>query len=212
MSGLIHRHHRGSGTADGSVCRGVVRRHLAREVAVHSSDRYPRRRVRREARSGERHSGVGRRDAGRRDRQWPTDQVPTIFEDVATVGLKFIIKDMGNPGGEASPSKVNQIMVNRYRVVYRRADGRNTQGVDVPYTFDGAITLTVDESAKLTSFALVRIQAKEEEPLKSLAGGGGRVAIATIADVTFYGHDMAGNAVQQTGSISINFADWGDPD
>jgi hypothetical protein len=139
-------------------------------------------------------------------------KVPTIFEDLGTVGLKFIIKDMGNPGGEASPSKVNQIMVNRYRVVYRRADGRNTQGVDVPYAFDGAITVTVDESGKLTSFALVRIQAKEEDPLRALAGGGGRIAIATIADITFYGHDMAGNPVQQTGSMGINFADWGDPD
>jgi hypothetical protein len=139
-------------------------------------------------------------------------KVPTIFEDLATAGLKFVIKDMGNPGGEASPSKVNQIMVNRYRVVYKRADGRNTQGVDVPYAFDGAITVTVDESGKLVSFALVRIQAKEEEPLRSLAGGGGRVAIATIAEITFYGHDLAGNPIQQTGSIGINFADWGDPD
>jgi hypothetical protein len=139
-------------------------------------------------------------------------KVPTIFEDIATAGLKFIIKDMGNPGGEANASKVNQIMVNRYRVVYKRADGRNVQGVDVPYAFDGALTSTVDESGKLVSFVLVRIQAKQEDPLRALAGGGGRIAIATIADITFYGHDLAGNPVQQTASIGINFADWGDPD
>jgi hypothetical protein len=139
-------------------------------------------------------------------------KVPTIYEDIATAGLKFIIKDMGNPGGEASPTKNNNIVVNRYRVVYKRADGRNVQGVDVPYAFDGAVTATIDDSGKIVSFALVRIQAKQEQPLKALAGGGGRVAIATIADVTFFGHDMAGNPVQQTGSISINFADWGDPE
>ena len=31
------------------------------------------------------------------------------------------------------------------------------------------------------------------------------------ADVTFYGADQAGNPVQVTGSIGINFANYGDP-
>ena len=60
-------------------------------------------------------------------------------------------------------------------------------------------------------FALVRAQAKVEAPLKSLAGGGGAALISTIADVTFYGKDQTGNDVAVTGSISVNFADWGDP-
>jgi hypothetical protein len=29
--------------------------------------------------------------------------------------------------------------------------------------------------------------------------------------VTFYGTDQAGNEVQATGSISVNFSDWADP-
>ena len=32
----------------------------------------------------------------------------------------------------------------------------------------------------------------------------------TIASVTFYGYDQAGNAVAVTGLISVNFADWAD--
>ena len=41
--------------------------------------------------------------------------------------------------------------IDRYRVSYRRADGRNMQGVDVPYTFDSAVTFTVPtQGASLT--------------------------------------------------------------
>jgi hypothetical protein len=58
---------------------------------------------------------------------------------------------------------------------------------------------------------LVRAQAKLEAPLKALAGGGGSIIISTIAQVTFYGRDQAGNDVSVTGQISVNFADWGDP-
>jgi hypothetical protein len=60
-------------------------------------------------------------------------------------------------------------------------------------------------------FVLVRAQAKLEAPLMALRGAGGGLIISTIAQVTFYGHDQAGNAVSVTGAISVNFADWGDP-
>ena len=35
--------------------------------------------------------------------------------------------------------------------------------------------------------------------------------ISTIADVTFFGKDQTGRDVTVTGSMSINFADWADP-
>ena len=56
------------------------------------------------------------------------------------------------------------------------------------------------------------MQAKAEPPLKSLQGQGGANVISTIADVTFYGKDQTGNDVAVKGSISVNFADWGDPE
>jgi hypothetical protein len=94
-----------------------------------------------------------------------------------------------------------------------RADGRNTPGVDVPYPFDGAATVTVppDGTAEL-NFTLVRIQAKLEAPLAALQGMGGAIAISTIANVTFYGRDQVGNEISATGSIGVTFADWADPD
>jgi hypothetical protein len=135
----------------------------------------------------------------------------TIFEDAGRVTFALALKNIGSPGQPTAPTTNNYITVTRYRVEFRRTDGRNTPGVDVPYSFDGAGTVTVTESGSSMVFALVRAQAKLESPLKNLAGAGGAGLISTIADVTFYGKDQTGNDVAATGSISVNFADWGDP-
>jgi hypothetical protein len=137
--------------------------------------------------------------------------VPTIFEDFGSVTFSLGLKDPGTTNSPTRPSTANFITVDRYRVEYFRADGRNTPGVDVPYGFDGAVTLTVTGPGGGTSFTLVRNQAKSEAPLQALAGGGGAVAISAIARVTFYGHDQTGREVSVTGQISVTFADWGDP-
>ena len=139
-------------------------------------------------------------------------KVPTVFEDIGQVQLRILLKDQGNPGATAGVSNINMITVNRYRVVYKRADGRNVPGVDIPHAFDGAFTATITNTPVQLTFTIVRVQAKLEAPLKALIAQGGQVAISTIADVTFYGHDQAGNEVECVGSISVNFADWGDPE
>jgi len=137
-----------------------------------------------------------------------------IFEDVGLVTFRLALKDIGQPGSVAAPTVNNAITVTRYRVSYRRTDGRNTPGVDVPHPFESAGTVTVLDSAEL-AFQLVRLQAKLEPPLIQLAdnqgGPGGGVAITAIADVTFYGRDQTGNDVSVTGSIGVTFADWADP-
>lgn len=135
----------------------------------------------------------------------------TVFEDAGRVTFSLGLKNVGSEGQPASPTTNNFITVNRYHVEFRRSDGRNVPGVDVPYAFDGAGTVTVGDSGATMIFALVRAQAKVESPLKSLAGAGGAALISTIADVTFYGRDQTGNDVQAIASISVNFADWGDP-
>jgi hypothetical protein len=120
------------------------------------------------------------------------------------------MKDIGLYGANG-PSRNNYITVNRYRVTYKRSDGRNTPGVDVPFGFDGAGTVTVTDQDAGLAFVLVRVQAKLEPPLMNLRNGGGADTISTIADITFYGRDQAGNDISVTGSISVNFADWADP-
>lgn len=135
----------------------------------------------------------------------------TVYEDPGQVTLRLGMKDPGTTDSPTVPSPTNEITVSRYHVTYTRADGRNTAGVDVPYAFDGAATGTVTSSGTTLTFVLVRGQAKLEAPLKALAGLGGSVMISTIAQVTFYGRDQAGNDVSVTGLISVNFADWADP-
>ncbi len=135
---------------------------------------------------------------------------PTVFEDVGEVTLRMAMKDQTVLS--TGPTNNNEITITNYHVTYVRSDGRNGQGVDVPYAFDGAATATVSmDGAIAISFVVVRAQAKKEAPLAALVGGGGAVIISTLAQVTFYGHDQAGNAVSVTGSMSVNFADWGDP-
>ena len=136
---------------------------------------------------------------------------PTFYEDGGELEAHIAMKDVGALDNPTEPSDINLITVNRYHVRYIRADGRNTPGVDVPYAFDGAATGTFGTSSSSISFVLVRAQAKREAPLLALRGLGGSQLISTIAEVTFYGKDQAGNAVSATGQISVNFADWGDP-
>ena len=139
--------------------------------------------------------------------------VATVFQDAGRATFHLALKDPGSAGLPTSPSSANTVSFTRYRVEYRRADGRNTPGVDVPYGFDGGMAVAIaGENASVGQLTLVRAQAKEEAPLRALIGGGGARTISTIAEVTFYGTDQAGRAVSVTGHINIDFSDWSDPD
>lgn len=137
-------------------------------------------------------------------------QVPTIFNDLGRVKMSMVLRDLGGAANPSAPSSLNQITISRYRVSYRRADGRNTPGVDVPYAFDSALTFTVPASGEVSaSFDIVRHTAKKEAPLAALGENG--VLVNTIAEVTFYGRDQAGNEVAATGTIGITFGNFADP-
>jgi hypothetical protein len=134
----------------------------------------------------------------------------TIFNDAGQVTMSIILKDPGTPEAAASPSAINQVTFNRYRVVYRRTDRADggVPGVDVPFPFESAVTFTVPQSGQATAgFNLVRQTAKLEAPLMALRRGS--VLMSMIADVMFMGRDQAGNDVVVTGSIGITFGDFG---
>lgn len=137
----------------------------------------------------------------------PTTHAQSIAPDQGQVTFALALKDPGSSSNPNTPSPNNYITLTQYHVEYVRSDGRNVQGVDVPYAFDGAVTSTVNGTATV-GFTLVRIQAKQEAPLQALAGGGSAVTITTIAKVTFYGHDQTGREVSVTGNIEVDFADW----
>ena len=135
----------------------------------------------------------------------------STLNDMAEVEMRVILKDPGAPGVTVNPTLLNAVTITRYRVEYRRTDGRSVQGVDVPYAFDSAMTITVpSDGTGTTTFQLVRHSAKEESPLRALSSNFD--IISTIAYVTFYGHDQAGNDVSASASIGIDFGNFADPD
>jgi len=135
------------------------------------------------------------------------DNANTVFSDSGRVTMRVIGKD---------PTDVlslgSSITFNRYLVTFRRSDGRNTPGVDVPFPFDSAVTFTVTPGSQSTtaSFELIRHTAKFEAPLLGLRNS--LSIIATVADVTFFGRDQGGREVSATGSIGIQFGNFADPD
>ena len=141
-----------------------------------------------------------------------TVRVATIFNDFGQATMRIISKDAGTGAISLNPTPWNSVTINRYRVTYTRSDGRNTPGVDVPFPIDGAVTATLTPTPITVPFEVVRHQAKLEQPLRSLAGFGGRLFITTIAEVTFYGSDPYGNDVQAKGNFTVNFSDFADPD
>jgi hypothetical protein len=137
----------------------------------------------------------------------PVTGSPTVFNDLGQASLTLQRKDQGAPGSPTTPSPANAVTLTQYHVKYIRTDGRNVQGVDVPFEFDGGLGITVSGSATV-GFELVRHQAKIEAPLKALANN--FQIISTIAEVTFYGHDQNGREVSVSGRIDVSFADFGD--
>jgi hypothetical protein len=132
---------------------------------------------------------------------------PTIFGDSGEATMHIALKDPGTSTAPSSPTEVNAITITRYHVDYIRADGRNTPGLDVPYGFDGAVTVTVSGTTTF-GFQLVRVAAKEETPLVQLKVS--KSVITAIARITFFGHDQAGNEVTATGTIQVDFGNYGD--
>ena len=103
---------------------------------------------------------------------------PTVFADAGQANVAVQMKDLGG----LAPTAINAITITQYHVKYFRTDGRNTEGVDVPYAFDGAVTATIPAgSSSSVGFTLVRNQAKLEAPLRALAQN--FQVISTIAEV-----------------------------
>ena len=135
-------------------------------------------------------------------------QVPTIFSDNGAASISVDLKD---PTSTTGPTSTSQVTFSRYRVEFIRADGRNQPGVDVPYGFDSAVTVTAAPGTPGTvSFEMIRHTAKTEAPLVALANN--LQFITTIARVTFYGKDHAGHDVIAAGQIGVTFGNFGDPD
>jgi len=117
--------------------------------------------------------------------------------------------DAKNPSVDTT--LINAVTLTRYHVNFRRTDGRNTPGVDVPYPIDGGLGVTINAGeTQDVAFEIVRHQAKLEPPLRNLVGVGGLGFISTIAEITFFGRDQNGNEVTATALMDVQFGDFAD--
>ena len=131
----------------------------------------------------------------------------SIIADIATATLTARMLD---PDPITGISPYADVQLTSYAVTFTRSDGRNTPGVDVPYPFDGGLTvlLEVDNPTEF-SFIIVRESAKQEPPLLNILQPGSLADIFyTTAQVDFFGHDLTGAQVKVTGSIPVRFANF----
>jgi hypothetical protein len=118
---------------------------------------------------------------------------------------------------------LNDVFLERYEVRFTRADGRNQEGVDVPFGITGALGGIVRVGAEtITSITVVRHQAKLEPPLRNLHGVfvslqqdpngtfsfGGAGLLTTIAEIIVHGRTTTGKVVRARGVIEVTFADF----
>jgi hypothetical protein len=155
----------------------------------------------------------------------------SVFNDDATVAVNVLRKN-NNPDLGVSP--VEHVYLDRYEVVYFRTDGRNTEGVDVPYRITGPLGNLRFHTAspggqgeveQTVTITVVRHTAKLEPPLSNLRnifnaspGGSpigpfqfpGQGIITTVAEITIHGHTIQGDGLEAKGRVQVTFADFAD--
>lgn len=140
------------------------------------------------------------------------DDNGAVFNDNVRVTIRAEAKNPTVP-----TATINSVTLTRYHVVYRRTDGQNKPGIDVPYSFDGGLSVTIQPGSSAQAvFEIVRHQAKLEPPLKNLdalTSTGARLLnglgfLSTVAEITIYGHDGNGNQVSVTAFMDVHFGDF----
>jgi hypothetical protein len=130
-----------------------------------------------------------------------TNPCTAVFSDLGQAVLELAKKDVTS---STAPTTNNQVTITRVHVHYIFPPNVTPVVAD----FDTVSTTTVPPSGTATiAFDLVKANAKDFPPLVNLDGGG---QITATAEVTFFGTDQVGNAISATGSIQIEFSNWGD--
>jgi len=147
----------------------------------------------------------------------------TVFSDVDIAGS--IINDNAvasisaltyNPTEDSVENDITyymNIIVDQIDVEFKRTDGRNVEGVDVPYRFTQPMNWLVQvDAVEEIPFVLIRHVAKLEAPLLALREVPSQgFVLQLVAMVTVHGKDLGGHRVAPvSGYVSVwcsNFAD-----
>ncbi len=149
----------------------------------------------------------------------------TVFSDVLQGG--GIYNDNGvasvttltyNPMEDSEEHDITyymNVIVDQIDVEFMRTDGRNVEGVDVPYRFTQPLNMLVpvDETIEIP-FVLIRHVAKLEMPLLALRETPSQsFVLQLVAKVTLHGKDLGGHRVAPvSGYVSVWCADFADPE
>jgi hypothetical protein len=137
----------------------------------------------------------------------PATGAASVRSDSAKATFRAATLD---PAPLLGTSQYNDIQITRYVVTYIRADGRNIEGVDVPYSFEGSLSAIIRIGISTSvSFVIVREVAKQEPPLFNLRAALPGDVLNVTAKVDFYGHDLANKTVKATGMLPVFFANYG---
>jgi len=132
------------------------------------------------------------------------DDTSTIVADIVSATLEAKLKAPESMG--PGPTYQNRIFIHTYEVRYTYVDSLNMATTSVPATFQGRLSVGIDiDSSASIDFVIVREQAKAESPLITIIPS--RI-LQVVAQVTFYGEDIAGHPVQATGYLTIYFEDY----
>jgi hypothetical protein len=150
----------------------------------------------------------------------------SIVNDNAQVNVNIFRKN-NNPQLGTTP--VEHIYLERYEVLYTRTDGRNQEGVDVPFRVTGAMGNVRFHTpgpggageVEITSvITIVRHQAKLEPPLRNLRRFGindtgvfnvpAQAVLTCTAEITIHGRTLQGDALVAVGRVPVTFADFAD--
>jgi hypothetical protein len=133
----------------------------------------------------------------------------TIVADIVSATLEAKLKAPESMG--PGPTYQNRIFIHTYEVRYTYVDSLNMATTSVPATFQGRLSVGIDiDSSASIEFVIVREQAKVANPLIDIIGAPVLRSLQVVAQITFYGEDIAGNPVQATGYLTIYFADYAD--
>lgn len=154
-----------------------------------------------------------------------SDVSKTVNDD-ATVDVALFRK---NPN-VAITGPLEGVQLLRYEVVFTRSDGRNVEGVDVPFRFTGPLNgVFVDPpggssvATRSVIVSVVRHQAKIEPPLRNLLGVfvanqepgtaptiSGAGIVTTVAEVTVHAATLSGEGLVASARFQVTFADFVD--
>lgn len=151
---------------------------------------------------------------------------PVLRSDVEPPVADFVTLNVGvrskNPNVDLTQRVAMAVSIDRYEIRFFRSDGRNVEGVDVPFRISGAIRFLLDVEESGTSdlsIEIVRSQAKLDPPLRNLRlglnsvtetnpFGSGAIVLTTFAEITIHGTTIAGQNVTSSGIIQVDFADF----